>query len=253
MDRRASYWNRYGRKMAQHLLGTCRIAVRKTQMTKFLALASLAAVIVAVPAGAATVTSFYNTGVDASHAALVGNVADSHWTLAGGATTYTGLTNGQFPNPPWVADTATSRWVTPTTNAGVYDLDHSTDGIYTYTTTFSLAGYQVGTAALSGQFASDNTVDAITLNGNVITGSGGSYDAYQTFSATPNSFVAGLNTLTFTVRNFANGSGSNPTGLRVDATATAAVVPEPATWALFVGGFGVVGFATRRRARTVAA
>ena len=222
-------------------------------MLKFLPIVVVAALGAGVPAGAATIATLYNTGVDGTGAALTGHVADSHWVLDGEATAYTGVTNGQFPNPPWVADTATSRWITPTTDAGNYDFDHSSDGIYTYTEVFSLTGYKAATASLSGIFSSDNTVDSITLNGTTINGSGGSYNAFQSFSSTPGSFVAGNNVLTFTVRNLANGSGSNPTGLNVEVTGNAAVVPEPASWALFVVGFGLVGTAARRRVRSVVA
>lgn len=36
---------------------------------------------------------------------------------------------------------------------------------------------------------------------------------------------------------------------RLSATTPAAAVPEPAAWALFITGFGLIGTATRRRAR----
>ncbi len=216
-------------------------------MLKLLAVASVAAL--AIPAGAATITTLYNTGVDAAGVATTGNGADLHWTLAGG-TAYTGATNGSFPIPPWLAETTTSRWITPTTDAGSYDFDHAADGIYTYSETFTVAAANVATARLSGNFASDNTVDSITLNGNVINGSGGSFTTFVPFSSTPGSFVSGTNVLTFTVRNFANGAGSNPTGLRVEVSGA---VPEPTSWALLVAGFGLVGVAARRRVRAVAA
>lgn len=220
-------------------------------MIKLGVLAVLATAAVA-PAGAATITTLFNTGVDASGAAIADNAVDAHWVLASASPTYAGAVNGQFPIGPWLANTATSRWISPLPNAGTYPFDSVSDGVYTYSETFSLAGYQAATASFTGQFASDNTVDSIKLNGTTLAGSGGSFTSYQSFDSAGATFNAGLNTLTFVVRNFAS-TNSNPTGLRVEVTGSAAVVPEPALWAMMVVGFGLVGAATRRRVRTVAA
>ena len=50
-----------------------------------------------------------------------------------------------------------------------------------------------------------------------------------------------------------NGNGAPPEGTNYDSTGlsgTISAVPEPASWALMIGGFGLVGFAMRRRVRT---
>ena len=74
---------------------------------------------------------------------------------------------------------------------------------------------------------------------------GGSLDAM--LGAT---FLAGSNTLTFTYSGTAQGLGDEAWGLdRV----TAGAVPEPATWAMLITGFGMVGFAARRRSAAIAA
>ncbi|KAB7648490.1 PEPxxWA-CTERM sorting domain-containing protein [Polymorphobacter fuscus] len=204
-----------------------------------------ASLLASVSAQAATIAGLVNTG-----AGLVGNVVDSNWTLNGGSA-YTGGTNGSFPIGPWIADDATSRWLTPSANASD-SYDPNSDGIYVYQLTFSLAGFNPATASFAGRFAGDNVVDSITLNGTTI-GSGGDFTSWTAFSSAGATFLAGMNTLDVTVRNFAQASG-NPTGVRVEFTSSnAAVVPEPASWAMLIAGFGLVGAAARRRRRTVVA
>lgn len=72
-------------------------------------------------------------------------------------------------------------------------------------------------------------------------------------------FVAGQNTIRFVVNN--NNAGINagngpltggPSSLSFTGNVTfdAVAVPEPAAWALMLGGFGLVGGAMRRRDRT---
>lgn len=201
------------------------------------ALLSSALLLVSTTANAAPIVGLVNTGANA-----VGNV-DQSWTLNGG-TAFIGT-----PIPgAWVANTATSSWLTPAAN-GSASFDPTAAGLYSYALNFSLAGFDAATASFSGRFAVDNSIDAIFLNGTQITGSGGSFNGYTAFSSTPGAFLAGANTLTFIVRNFAQASG-NPTGLRVEflqSDAAVTAVPEAATWAMMIAGFGLVGAAMRSR------
>jgi hypothetical protein len=214
------------------------------------------AIAAAAPAGAATITGLYNTGVNASYVSVTGvGVVDQHWTLADG-TAYVSGQNGVFPLGPWVADTTTSRWITPLPVAGA-DLDPVANGLYNYSLTFSLAGYVANTASFSGRFAADNSVTALKLNGVSISGIGGGFSSWTNFDSSGGIFNAGENVLTFTVTNFGLASG-NPSGLRVELTGTADLapapgVPEPQTWAMLVVGFGLVGVSARRRKAAVAA
>jgi PEP-CTERM motif len=117
---------------------------------------------------------------------------------------------------------------------------------------FSLAGFNAATASFTGRFAADNKVDSILLNGFDI-GSGGSFKTWTSFTSTGASFLAGLNTLDVVVRNFRQ-NGGNPSGLRVEFTSSdVSAVPEPASWAMLIAGFGLVGAASRRRRQVLAA
>jgi len=65
------------------------------------------------------VPGLFNTGVDETGAALPDNEIDQHYTLtvnANGAGT-AALAMGTIPSPPWVANSATSRWIGPTTDS----------------------------------------------------------------------------------------------------------------------------------------
>jgi hypothetical protein len=205
------------------------------------AVLAAAPLLAAMPAGAAVIT-IYNTGVDNSGVATTGNGADLHWTLAGG-TAYTGGTNGVFPIGPWVADSSTSRWITPTPSAG----DSNAVTTFVFSTTFDLTGLKASTASLSGTFAADDSA-TIFLNGvQVGAVNQGGYSSFTPFTI-GSGFVAGVNTLTFAALN----SGAGPTGVNVVVSGTAAV-PEAATWVMMVAGFGLVGAGLRRRSGAVAA
>ena len=204
-----------------------------------LALGMATLALVAAPASSATITSLYRTGTDAANVATVGNGADLHWTLLGGAA-YTGGVNGNFPIGPWLAETLTSRWLTPTPNAA----DNVAAIAYTYSTTFSLTGFNTATASISGLFAADDQVSSILLNGVAFSTGAVGFSSFTSF-ATSTGFVAGTNTLTFVTNN-----GGGPAGLRVEVGGTAdavAAVPEPETWGLMIVGFGLIGMQSRRR------
>jgi hypothetical protein len=223
------------------------------RLATLFAAASLLAVATA-PAHAVVITGLYNTGVNGSGVAVSGvGLVDQHWTLTGD-TAYVSGQNGVFPlNGPWLADNTVSRWITPEPLAGA-TLDPVANGLYFYNLAFSLTGFDPATASFAARFAADNSVTQIKLNNTVLTAPAGGFGSWTSFAAN-SGFVAGLNNLQITVTNIGQASG-NPSGLRVEFTqsdVSLSPAPEPATWAMLVLGFGLVGVTARRRARSVAA
>jgi hypothetical protein len=213
----------------------------------------------AASAQAASLTGLYNTGVDNNGAVISGDNADQHWAFsvvsgtaaATGTSAYTSLNNSAFPAGDWVLDNSTSRWITPTPDAAA-SFDPTSDGVYDYALTFNVAN--LSKASFTGQYAVDNQVTSILLNGVALNTNGGGTDGgFTSFAAAAGSgFIAGKNTLTFQVDNFAQSSG-NPSGLNVEFLSSAGGVPEPATWAMMLVGFGGLGAAMRSRRSRVAA
>ena len=208
----------------------------------------VAGLMASTSAQAATIVGLCNTGrTDATVGCAATDAGpEDNWTLAGG-TAY--ANNGI--NGAWLANSATSRWITPFANPN-QSLDRlsSGNGNYNYSLTFDLTGFLPKTGAFSGRFAVDNTVASIVLNGVTLAANGGGFNRWTNFGAT-SGFVAGVNTLTFNTVNFAQNTG-NPAGLRVEfLSSSIAAVPEPATWAMMILGFGLIGGALRSRKANV--
>jgi hypothetical protein len=103
-----------------------------------------------------------------------------------------------------------------------------------------------GSVIVSGDLGSDIDFYSVNINGYAgsVINSGAASSAFRVDAP----ISAGLNTLTFTGR-------LNPNGNRVGdglvtgslTLAAAGMVPEPATWGLFILGFGAIGGTLRRR------
>ncbi|MTV36176.1 PEP-CTERM sorting domain-containing protein [Duganella radicis] len=187
---------------------------------------------------AATITGLKNTGLGAS-----GN-ADSNYTLSSAVSSTPVITyDSQWPIGPWLANDGTSKWITPTASQSE-SFDAWSAGIYTYSLSFDLTGFNAASASFSGRMAADNAV-VVKLNNSVI-GSGSGFTDWTSFSAN-SGFVPGANKLDFVVTNWAQ-NGGNPTGLRVEfGSSSIAAVPEPETYAMLLGGLVMVGAFARRR------
>ena len=168
------------------------------------------------------------------------------------APAYADTSNGTFPVGPWVLNTPSSQWDTPDNPLNNFR-DPLANGTYIYQTSFFSTG---NLGSITGQFAADNYVSSITLNGNTIYSSSSTDNQYGgwTSFAYNGLLNTGLNLFDFTVVNAAQppSIGANPTGLNVDFLSANSIVgtppaPEPSTWAMIILGFLGIGLVSYRR------
>jgi hypothetical protein len=193
---------------------------------------------VAVPAQAVTISGLYNTGVDASGNKLADNdAAEIHYLVNGSATAVT------YTHPAYLV--ASDGVFISASSGGGYSVNPNN-----YTLTFDLTGLQAKTATISGNFAADNYA-SVYLNGTLIAAQPAAtiFENFQqltSFSAN-SGFLAGINTLRFEVTDTGPPSALLVSGI----TGSALAVPEPAEWALLIGGFAFAGLAARRRRQSI--
>jgi hypothetical protein len=190
----------------------------------------------------------FNTGQSGDAAPLPAGAVDPHYTLvaspdpnAKGPNTYV-VPGNSYPIPPWLADGRDSSWIAPQADQS----SGNAPGTYDYRTTVDLTHYNPNLAALVGQFATDNELTDILVNG-VSTGISNSQNQFSAFTAYtigPAYLHAGVNTLDFLVHN-----DGGPTGFRNDMTVL--VTPAPGNASLpagfldgDVGAVGRAGSAT---------
>lgn len=195
-------------------------------------------------ANAVVVAGVYNTGVGLNGTPLpLGNgQIDPHYSVVSSTigTVLPGSSALTYYNINYLQDGPDSRIVNFSGDGmGV------TGSVTTFATTFSLAGYDFANATLSGQALADNSLN-IFLNGNQVGGTIAGFKSLTPFGANGSFFIAGVNTLSFTLSNVAGPAAFQVAGL----TVTAAAVPEPSSWVLLVAGFGMVGVSLRRRKMT---
>lgn len=205
----------------------------------------------AQPALAANLTLF-NTGVNAAGVALGNNSAETHYSLVSGPVGISSLnirtanSAEAYPIGPWIGDSTVSSWIGP---VGTDLIGPGGDYVYRYV--FSLAGFDPSSVVINGRWAADDS-GSIIVNGTNANQTVVGFENYANFQL-QNLFVAGTNQIDFKVNN-----GGGPTGLRVEFTSATAnplnsAVPEPATWAMMMVGFGLIGAAMRRKRQNVSA
>ncbi|MFS0738151.1 choice-of-anchor C family protein [Sphingomonas sp. 1P06PA] len=169
--------------------------------------------------------------------------AGSFITLSAGDTSVTGWTVGagtvDYIGSYWVASDGTNSFDLSGNGIGSISQTFDTIAGLTYNVTFDLAGNPAGDPAtktlLTMATGGSTQTDTFTVTGaNTLANMG-----WQTFSY---SFVAqsASSTLTF------SSDTATAFGPALD-NVTVTAVPEPAAWALMIGGFGLVGGAMRRR------
>jgi hypothetical protein len=233
--RKASVINKFGK--------TIHIYMKKMNSRKPLALTILLAAVVSsafTTHAAVAPIQLFNTGVNGTGSLLPNTTLDPHYSVvsAPGAytTAYTG-TGTDVPAMPWMAEGPNSRWIGVTP----WMAEWRPAGTYDFRTTFDLSGLVPSTASISLKIAADDYC-SVLLNGaptGITTANAGFYSLASYNLST--GFVSGVNTLDFQV----NEIGSTPSGLRVELSGLATVVPEPTTAALALLG-GLLLVALRR-------
>jgi hypothetical protein len=157
---------------------------------------------------ALAVAGLFATGVNAMGTRLAVGSVDPHYVLSSNDATAPGpdaLT--VTPAAGWVAAGAASRWISIRAST-----DGTTGDVYTYTTTFTLAGVDPTSATLSGRWACDDSC-VLKLNGTQVASNPNPAWLLATNFTVPagSPFQLGTNTLDFVVTNTTGG----PTGLQV--------------------------------------
>ena len=217
------------------------------------------------------VTGFHNTGTSST------NGLDNYWTVSAEFNSTTQISamlassksaayvipSTTWPvNQAWAADTAAASWITPNVTSFTNGNHTDASGYYIFETTVNLSGYNLSTFSFNGTIGVDNSIYELIVNSHVVTISTGSVSLFEssfTTSSISQYLVSGVNTFDFVVYNTpssgnasdnGNLTGTNPTGLLINATVTAtpSAVPEPSTYALF-GAAGTLSLAGLRSLR----
>ncbi len=210
-------------------------------MFKTFAAAAAVSIVLACAGGAnAATVAIYNTGQGAGAGDGQG---DSHYNVV--STDFGSVGPAQtYYNSAYLAEDADSRWVSYSGSP------FGGSGYTAFETTFDLTGYDLTSAVLSGRWGIDNE-GVIKLNNAVIaTLSGTTTDSFNQlyqFGAS-SGFVSGLNTLRFEVHDTGVPMAFRTDDMSLTANLSSAV-PEPATWAMMIIGFGAAGSMVRSNRR----
>ncbi len=213
----------------------------------FFVSAAALAVTAAMPAAAVEIVNgSFELGTDPGAGfttQAAGSNAITGWTVGGFGVDYIGTY--------WQASDGVRSIDLSALSAGSLSQTFATTIGTDYTVTFDLSGNpdagtgtKLALTSISGSLPQLSTYEVLASNSRENMN-------WQTYSYTFTAFAAN-STLTFSSFEY------NPFGPALDNVSilegdgAGATVPEPATWGMMLAGFGLVGFASRRRTRSVA-
>lgn len=138
----------------------------------------------------------------------------------------------------------------PADGTGTFGNNGSISGTFTNAFTFNVTSRGILASDFSNAASSNGGNSDIDFTSGTLTGNGTTTN-YQKLLAEPTSltevwgftpFVVNAGTYTLTIEGRSFGSAATFAG-----NFNVAAVPEPATWAMMIGGVGMVGGAVRRR------
>lgn len=174
------------------------------------------------PASAASLLGqLHNTG-----AGLNPGTIDHNWGFTQGSPSVVNIYTVN-PNPAWIANTSTSRWLSPAAITSNWQPDAYAAMTYLGRQSINLSGYMRKTLAISGRVATDDGGQGIYLNGTLVSHPASGFDHWANFSIVGSANTnVGSNNIDFKLTNV-----TGVTGLRVEFT-SAMATPIPTANAL---------------------
>lgn len=208
--------------------------------------------VVAAPSGSTTVLDFNTTGNAVTYASGKGLTL----TRDGGSAIF--QSTGNFLSPTPNGGPATQYYVQPDATQGAfYGVGGFVNGVNSYATfmgngtSFSSISVFIGTIDNYNLVTLLDTAGNMlaTYNGEQIFGNSTTFPGSQNLRAT----FTGTNGQTFGGIKFSSNTGQSSFEFDNLAFTVAAAVPEPATWAMMLVGFGMIGATARYRRRSTKA
>ncbi|MBK1882573.1 immunoglobulin domain-containing protein [Luteolibacter pohnpeiensis] len=175
------------------------------------------------------VAGLFATGLDQSGSINLEGAPDPHYVFMANPdnpgspipTTVYSILSSNRPGS-WTPNTSVARWVGPKANvygaAGVNSNDAGEDaGVYVYRTQMDLTNFDLASVNLVGAWATDNQGLSIRVNGvdtGIVNDQDGSFINPAAFSIDSSNatFVNGINTIDFVVRNEEDNNVTTPSG-----------------------------------------